>query len=351
MLPEEWPIAALAGDQNAPARSAGGDRLATVRADFFLDPAYRLTEQERALMMAMLNRLIGTIADEIRVEAPMGRCASNDGSNAALVDELTAAKLLDEPQLIALLLRRAAEERIGAGAKARAGHREARALQGLVSHENGAVSAAAMALILARGRRRDRFGQCLIAFDDLSAGTAELLVHTTAAAIRRVLGSQGGAAADLGLAAASERLLARRNPELAIDGLTERLVRLLDESGSLNDELLIAAANDGKIAFVALALARRGGIAGEVAIEELLSGDPARAMMLLRAAGVSRQFSAGLLAGSGDLLGIGDAGAAIDRFDEISDDEADSARARLATPFAYRAALSALDKARGQRSL
>ena len=64
MMPEEWPIAASAADQNAPARRAGRDRLSTVRADFFLDPAERLSEQERALMTAMLHCLIGDIADE-----------------------------------------------------------------------------------------------------------------------------------------------------------------------------------------------------------------------------------------------------------------------------------------------
>ncbi len=349
MMPEEWPIAASAGDQNAPARPAGCDRLATVRADFFLDPAFRLTEQERALMTAMLHRLVSGIADAIRAEAPIGGGAAND--NAALIDELIAARLLDEPELMTLLLRRADEERIGASARVRGGRRDARALQGLVSHENGTVSAAAMALILAHGQRRDRFGKCLIAFDDLSASTAELLVQAIAAALRRGLAPRGAVAADLALAGATEQLLARRDPERAIDVLTARLARLLDESGGLNDELLLAAANDGEIGFVAQALARRADIDGGAATDELLSGDPARAMALLRAAGASRDLGAGLLAGIGDLLGIGDPGGAIDHFDRISEDEADAARARLATSPGYRAALSALDKAHGQRTV
>ena len=64
MMAEEWPIGAAPGDAApAPARGAGRDRLHTVRADFFLNPAERLTEQERALMTAMLHCLIGDIAD------------------------------------------------------------------------------------------------------------------------------------------------------------------------------------------------------------------------------------------------------------------------------------------------
>ena len=59
MVPEEWPIAVPAADLTvAPARNAGRDRLSTVRVDFFLDPGQRLSEQERAVMTAMLHGLV-----------------------------------------------------------------------------------------------------------------------------------------------------------------------------------------------------------------------------------------------------------------------------------------------------
>jgi hypothetical protein len=253
---------------------------------------------------------------------------------------------------MALLLRRADEERIATGARARGGRREAHALQGLVSHENGAVSAAAMALILARGRRRDRFGQCLIDFDDLPQPTAETLVHAIAAALRRQLATpREPGAADLALASALDQVLARRDPDKAIERLTATLAHLLDECGGLNDDLILAAANDGEVGFVAHALARRAGIGGGSAMDELLSGGPRRVMCLLRAAGVPRELGAGLLAGIGDLLGIGDAGDAIEAFDRITDDEANQARGRLATARGYRAALNALERGHGQRGV
>src|SRR3954467_2313025 len=100
MMPEEWPIAAPAGDHDAPARSGGRDRLSTVRADFFLDFATRLTEQERALMTAMLHCLVGDIADELRAALPKGWAAANDEGNASLVRQLTAARLLDPAGLM-----------------------------------------------------------------------------------------------------------------------------------------------------------------------------------------------------------------------------------------------------------
>jgi hypothetical protein len=348
MMPEEWPIAASAADGNAPARLAGRGRLATVRRDFFLDPAKRLTEQERALMTAMLRCLVGDVAAAVRAALPNGRAAANDEGDAALIEQLTVAGLLDEPELMALLLRRADEERIATSARARSGRREARVLQGLVSHDYGAVAAAAMALILGRGRRRDRFGQCLIAFDDLSPTSADALVHAVAAGLRReVAATRGIPGADLELAQAAEQVLGDRDEERGIDALIAALVHFLNESGGLADELVLAAANEGEIAFVAEVIAARARIPAGSAIDEILSGEARHVMALLRAATFSRDVAAGLLAGIGDLLGIEDAATAIDLFDGMSDGEADAEQSWLATAPAYRAALDRLGQGRG----
>jgi Uncharacterised protein conserved in bacteria (DUF2336) len=348
MMPEEWPIAAPAGDHDAPARSGGRDRLSTVRADFFLDSATRLTEQERALMTAMLHCLVGDIADELRAALPKGWSAANDQSNLELIEKLTAARLLDEPALMALLLRRADEERIANGAKARSGRHDARILQGLVSHDNGAISAAAMALILARGRRRDRFGQCLVSFDDLPRRSANFLVHAIGAALRGdLVGLRGAAVVDTELAKACRRVVDGQEPSRGIDSLTAELARLLDENARLDDELILAAAHEGEIAFVAEALARRAGLDGRAAAAELLSGDAGRLMLLFRLANSVRALVAGLLAGIGDLLGLSDAGLAIGLFDSISEDEVAAARNWLTVDPAYRRAISVLDTADG----
>jgi hypothetical protein len=348
MMPEEWPIAASAADGNAAARLAGRGRLSTVRRDFFLDPAMRLTEQERALMTAMLHCLVSDVADSIRAALPSGRVAANDEGDAALIESLTSAGLLDEPGLMALLLRRADEERISTAARARSGRREARALQGLVSYDYGAVAAAAMALILGRGRRRDRFGQCLLSYDDLSVASAESLVHSVAAGLRvELAASRGPAIADVELAEASARVLERHDEERGIDSLTAALVHFLDEAGGLTDELILAAAHEGEIGFVAEVVARRAGVPTDSAIDELLSGESKHVMALLRAAGMSRELSAGLLAGIGDLLGIDDSGAAIGIFDRMSDAEAQAARSWLVADAAYRVALERLGQGRG----
>ena len=299
-------------------------------------------------MTAMLHCLVGDVASAIRAALPAGRLAANDESDAALIEALTASGLLDEPGLMALLLRRADEERIATAARARSGRREARVLQGLVSHEHGAVAAAAMALILGRGRRRDRFGQCLIAFDDLSPSDAEALANAVAAGLRReVAGVLGAAAADLELAEASDQVIDKRDEERSIESLTSALVHVLDEAGGLTDELVLAAANEGEIAFIGEFLGRRAGISTDSAMGELLSGEAGYVMALLKTAGTSRDFSAGLLAGIGDLLGITDAGAAIALFDAMSDEQAQANRSWLTTSPTYRAALERLGQGRG----
>src|SRR4051812_36012849 len=119
MMPEEWPIAVPTADGDGLARLAGRGRLTTIRRDFFLDPTNRLTEQERALMTAMLHCLIGDVASAIRAALPNGRVAANDEGDAELIETLTSSGLLDEPGLMALLLRRADEERITIAARAR----------------------------------------------------------------------------------------------------------------------------------------------------------------------------------------------------------------------------------------
>jgi hypothetical protein len=352
MLPEEWPIAAHASDNIAPARQAGGDRLRTARVDFFLHPAERLTEQERALMTAMLHCLLSDIADEIRAALPNGLSAANDEARLALIDAMTQARLLDRAALVRLLLRRADEERIAAAANARSGRREARVLQGLVSHNDGAVAAAAMALILARGRRRDRFGQCLLHFDDLPTDEGTILVQRVCAAMRAELVRMFGAAeADRKLAAAAHHVLASHDPGSGIEALTATLVRLLDEEGDLSDDLVVAGAMEGEMTFVSQALSRRSGVGADVAMDELLSANERRAMTVLRTAGVSRQVAASLLAGIGDLLGIPDPGRAIDIFDRLSEAEVDDARTWLIADPAYRDGVSALGALHGQRTV
>jgi hypothetical protein len=352
MMPEEWPIVASAADPDAPARRAGRDRLSTVRLDFFLNPAERLTEQERALMSAMLHCLIADIADELRAALPNMAIPANDEGNLALLDTLAQAGLLDREGLVRLLLRRADEERIATGAKSRAGKRDARIVQGLVSHRDGAIAAAAMVLIIARGRRRDRFGQCLLHFDDLPHSDATALVCALAAAIRPdLMASRGKAESDRLLSDAIAQVMGRNDPGSSIENLTASLVRLLDEEGELTDDLVAAAAAEGEMNFLAHTLARRCGISGDVALDELFSADGKRIMTLMRMGGLKRDTAAAMLAGIGDLLGVTDPGRAITEFDRLTDEDVAKSLGWISAEPAYQRAIAALEAGNGQRTV
>ena len=179
MVPEEWPIAPPVSRAASFARRAGRGRLPVVRQDFFLDPAKRLTEQERALMTAMLADLIGGIADELSASLGSSASAANDEDGHQLLLQLSAVGQLEDQALIALLLRRADEERIGSAMRTRTGGHPA-FLQALVADSDGSIAAAAMALILARGTRRDRLGQPRIQIEDLPPYLAGDLSHRIA---------------------------------------------------------------------------------------------------------------------------------------------------------------------------
>jgi hypothetical protein len=88
-----------------------------------------------------------------------------------------------------------------------------------------------------------------------------------------------------------------------------------------------------------------------LAWDHLVDGDGDRLVLLLRMAGMSRNFAASLLALLGDLVGIADLGGAIRRFDSMSDAELASARERLTLATDYQAALGALAAEDGQRTV
>ncbi|WP_310468783.1 DUF2336 domain-containing protein [Sphingomonas sp.] len=339
MVPEEWPIAAAPDGRDAgPARRAERSRLSTVRADFFLDPAERLTEQERALMTRMLSELVGGTADEIELAAGDGRAAVNDRDRSALVRRLGQAGLLDDPQLIELLLRRADEERVAAALRARSGARSS-LLQSLVAADSAPVAAAAMALILARGRRRDRFGQIRVDFNDLPVGSARRLAFAVAAALRP--------ANDQRLAAAASALVERHDGSKSSDGLTHALAGALAAESALDEALLVQMAEQGEVGLLAEAIAQLCGVQSALAWDHLLAGGDGRMALLLRIAGLSRRFAGALLALLCDLAGITDPGAEIARFDTLEEADAERQRTWLQLAPPYRAAAAVLDADRG----
>lgn len=349
MVPVEWPIA-TAGDDGgrSAARVAGSGRLPLVRADFFLDPAARLTEQERALMTAMLADLVASLTDDFAVLLGCAEPANDDGGK--LFDRLWKAGLLDIPDLVRLLLRRAEEERGSAGVRSGRSPNASRLLQSFVGDEDPEVSAAAMAVILAKGRRRDRFDGPRVIFDDLSAEAAVALVNAIAAGLRHDLAKRlQPADADDRLAEGARALLSRHDEGNRLEARLFDLVHALERCGRLDDAMLRSALDAGEMALLAEALARRAGIGFETAWEYFLGGSK-RLALLLRMSGVSRALAGEIVAGTSEVL-AGDPEMAVIAFDQLADDRVEAARRWLRLDSTYRSAICALDGDDGQPSV
>lgn len=328
---EEWPVAAptVADLNGMSAPTGGGRRLAAARTDFFLNPAGRLTEQERALMTAMLHRLVGRLADELRAGVPDDVAAASEIEAGALIAQLIRADLLTDERLVATLLRRAEGMRT-----IQPGQTEAirRFLARLASDPEPTVARAAMMLALGRGRCRDG-GRASIDLNDLEAELAGRLVAAVAATLARRSGAEDRVFAD-----AASDLLARHDPGQGLESAEARLADALAVSGKLTDALLLTVAGSGDVALTAHALACLAGIAPDDARDMLVSAPEGQLALLLRLAGLSRTVAASLLAS----VGPNDPAAEIDRFDRLHEAEVEAARRWLTLPASYRQAAEAL---------
>ena len=136
----------------------------------------------------------------------------------------------------------------------------ARLLHTLAANPDPELSAAAMALILARSRRRDRFDSPRIDLDDVPAEAAVVLVHAVAAAMRV---RSGGA--DRSLAMPPRRCSPRHDEGKRLEALSFALIHALDRAGQLDEQLIRPALADADIALTVEALARRAGLSFETA--------------------------------------------------------------------------------------
>lgn len=346
-MPVEWPIAAEAADHPVdPARRAGRDRLPIVRVDLFLDDRARLTEQERALISGMLGGLVEQIADEVRLGLPPDLLVAAERDRDSILARLWRRGVLDRAPLVELLLRRADEQLIAAACRESRGGGAA-AVEQLVGDENGQVASAAMALAVARGRRRDRFGRLGIEFDDVAAEEAVCLVHLVAGAMRK--GIEGEAVAiDEAFADAATRLLARHDEGRRVEMRAAALAAALVDVRGRDDELVARLAAEGDSSLLAALCAVRAGIDPDTGWMLLVNDGARDAMLLARLAGLERTAAAALVASLAEPLLWGEAGEAIAWFDAPSAAEVEAARRWWRLPQGYRDGLRMVERRNGK---
>ena len=339
MVPEEWPIAAEPADPMVDsAHVRGPSRLTTVRRDFFLDPSERLTEQERALMTAMLHDLVAALAAAIRAAAG-GKSPEPEPSKIAAT--LARAGLLDRRNLLRLMLRRADEQRILTAFAGHAGPRRLPLLPKLVSDGDSDVAAAAMALVVARGRRRDGFGQPRVDLSDLDRRDARALAHAVAVTLSPDADSDGH------FATAAAQVVDAIDPDESLDRAVDALVDALDRTGRADEALVEAASGEGEVALVAMLTARRAGINQPAVWDHLVNAGEGGLALVARMAGFGRRAAARLIADLGSTTGSWSVEEEIGRYDALGADEVAAALKHWRLPPDYRAAKSAIGGRRG----
>lgn len=280
---------------------AGVRRRAVAVEDVFLPEPLRLGEWLRATVRALLGKYVRAVETELRsalVEDDLVR--QQDELHASLSSAhvqialplLERSAALRDPELIAVLVRRAEEHRF---LRAAAPPADRALLAGLVADPAPSIAAQAMALLVAQSRRFDRFQEPVLARTELPADLQHRLVWTIAAALRVYMVDRHGiapAAADRALAEAAARLLAAYDEGDTLEARCARLARALRDADRLSDAMIGQSLDDGNLPlFVAMLAARTGLAERSVAEIAAVPAEPGAAL-LLRAAGVDRDIAA-----------------------------------------------------------
>lgn len=293
------------------ARAADGARarLATALVDLFLPGDTRLTDQQRIIMARILGGLVMAVEDEFRRRLID---AMGDGATPELAAALATARVeiavpilersnvLRSSELVAVLLRRADEHRLATGLRRDGeGHDEGSGLiDRLLVHGDEGIAGGAMALLVAESRRHDRFGEPVLARTDLPAELQHHLIWWIAAALRNYMvlhHAIAPQAADRPLVAVATAMLAAYDESETLEGRAFDLACRLRSAGELDDTLLVEAANEGRLALLAAALALRAGIDDMSAWEMLADTGSSRLAVLLRAIGCSREMAGAVM--------------------------------------------------------
>ena len=278
---------------------------------------------------------VGSVADELRVRVADQPARASEMEVSELVAVLNRAGLLESANLVAVLLKGADAGRVTTPARADAARE---LLSRLAADPHSDVAAAAMAVALARGRRRGRL-RAGIELSDLTSEAATQLVHSVAAVL-----SSRCETDDEPFAKAAGELLARHDPQQGLECLEERLATALDEAGLIDQSLVHSLAAQGEASLLAKVLARLARVPALDAWELLVGPAEGGMALLLRLAGQPRAVAAALFVSMGPALGLIDPAEEIDRFDALTDAAVELERGRLQLPAAYRHIRQRIDR-------
>ncbi|SFR82820.1 DUF2336 domain-containing protein [Sphingomonas jatrophae] len=285
----------------AAAGVAARQRVQAAVADIALPGPARLSDYQRAAVSRMAEGIL------LDLEGALARgIAERLGEHAppVLVERetpialpvLERAGLPHDVELVALLLRRATEHRLGRRLRRTGGPGPLEAILGDADVE---IARAAAAVLTAEARRYDGFHDAALPLVDLPGELLHRLVWSVAAALRIELVQRDdlpAAAVDRAAAAAAQALLAGHDEAAGFDGRALALVRTLDRAGRLEDDAVADFAEGGQVAVTVAALAHRAALDPAGAWEMALDPAGSRLAVLLRAAGLGGEGAGRILA-------------------------------------------------------
>jgi uncharacterized protein (DUF2336 family) len=283
--------------------AAARERFSAAASDLLIPEQARLTEWQRLTAASLLANLVRAIEDSLRIDLS-GRFPEHKAAQAALSSAhvaialpiLERARALQDPDLSTILVRRVEEHRFWKEQAAEAGAEEL--LTELVRDSDPAVAEEAMALLVARSRRFDRFQEPVLGRADLPADLQHRLAWLVAAALRHYLTQQHRlppGEADLAIEESASAFLAGYDEGEGMEARAMRLARRLHRAARLEGPVLARLLEDGNLPlFIAGAAVPCGLDHG--AAWEILSDPRGRGpALLLRAAGLERGDAARIL--------------------------------------------------------
>lgn len=280
--------------------AASRERFTVAAADLLLPERSRLTDWQRLTAAALLMRLVRSAEDELRTGLAE-RFRDRDALYAALsstnvaiaLPVLERAQALRDGELGTVLVRRVEEHRYWKENAASAPAEDM--LVELARDEDELLAADAMALLIARSRRFDRFQEPLLGQTDLPAELQHRLVWMIAAALRHYMVQHHDVppgAADEAISAAAGEMIGAYDEGRTLEACSMRLARGLFQSGRLEGPDLARSLEEGMLPLFIAGIAVRCSLDYSAAWEVFSDPEGRGPALLLRASGIGRKEAA-----------------------------------------------------------
>jgi hypothetical protein len=278
--------------------------------DLFRSPDSRLNDRDHATASRMLAHLVTDIERALRERlVGDGLLDGFDATRLELADleqpiawpRLAHSRVMREPVLIGLLMRRCQEHYVGQALRRvyplRHGIKQSM-LDRLAAHADSRIEEAASNFLITDSRRIDRFGDPLLDRADLPLELQHRVTWWVAAALRDHMTSADEVdreAADRALVAAAASLLENYDNAGAIDSRAADLVSIVKDVEGIDDSLIAALLTEGQLPIWISALSLRAEIDAESVWPMIADADGSRLTLLLRAINMDRALALGSL--------------------------------------------------------